>query len=63
VPDHYVDISDVFDQKMRAVKLLAAQPQLVEYYTTCGRWRGLECGRQNAEAFVRWAPKVPVGDL
>ena len=63
VPDHYVDTTDVFEQKMRAVKTLATQPQLVDYYTICNRWRGLECGRQYAEAFVRWAPKVPVGDL
>ena len=63
VPDHYVDTTDVFEQKMRAVKTLATQPQLVDYYTICNRWRGLECGRQYAEAFVRWAPKVPVADL
>jgi hypothetical protein len=63
VPDHYVDTTDVFEQKMRAVKTLAAQPQLVDYYTICNRWRGLECGRQYAEAFVRWAPKAAVDDL
>lgn len=63
VPDHYIDITDVFEQKMKAVKTLTAQPQLVEYYTSCNRWRGLECGRQYAEGFVRWAPKAAVADL
>jgi len=63
VPDHYVDISDVFERKVEALKKLAAQPRLVPDYTACDRWRGIECGRQYAEAFVRWAPKPPVYDL
>ena len=63
VPDHYVDISDVFERKLSALKTLAAQPRLVPDYTACNRWRGIECGRQYAEAFVRWAPKPPVYDL
>ncbi len=63
IPDHYVDISSVFEQKMTATKKLATQPQLVEYYTTCNRWRGLESGCQYAEAFVRWSPKPAVQGL
>ncbi len=63
VPDHYVDITEVFERKMEALRTLAAQPRLVSDYTTCNRWRGIECGRQYAEAFVRWAPKPPVYDL
>lgn len=63
VPDHYVDITEVFERKMEALKTLAAQPRLVPDYTTCNRWRGIECGRQYAEAFVRWAPRPPVYDL
>ena len=63
VPDHYVDITDVFERKIEALKKLETQPQLVEYYTTCGRWRGLEIGRPYAEAFVRWAPRPTVTDL
>ncbi len=63
VPDHYVDITEVFERKMEALKTLAAQPRLVPDYTTCNRWRGIECGRQYAEAFVRWASKPPVYDL
>ena len=63
VPDHYVDITAVFDRKVEALKTLAAQPRLVSDYTACNRWRGIECGRQYAEAFVRWASKPPVYDL
>ena len=63
VPDHYVDITDVFEQKIAALKELPTQPNLVENYTACGRWRGLESGRRYAEAFVRWAPKVAVSNL
>ncbi len=63
VPDHYVDITETFERKVEALKKLAAQPRLVPDYTVCNRWRGIECGRQYAEAFVRWAPKPPVYDL
>ncbi len=63
VPDHYVDISDVFERKVEALKTLTAQPRFVADYTVCNRWRGIECGRQYAEAFVRWAPKPPVYEL
>ncbi len=59
VPDHYVDITEAFDRKIEALKTLPTQPWLVGYYSTCNRWRGLECGKQYAEAFVRWAPKRP----
>lgn len=58
VPDHYVDITEAFVQKIEALKTLKAQPHLVELYTTCNRWRGIEAGCQYAEAFVRFAPKV-----
>ncbi|MCC6858884.1 MAG: PIG-L family deacetylase [Bryobacterales bacterium] len=63
VPDHYVDITEVFDQKMEALKKLETQPHLLEYYSTLNRMRGLESGRRYAEAFVRWAPRPPVVDL
>jgi len=63
VPDHYVDISDVFEQKMEALRKLETQPQLIEFYTTCARWRGLEAGCRYAEGFVRWAPKPAVQPL
>jgi 4-oxalomesaconate hydratase len=63
IPDHHVDITEVFDQKIEALKQLPTQPNLVEQYTACARWRGLEAGCRYAEAFVRWAPKPVVEDL
>jgi len=63
VPDHYVDITEVFERKIEALKTLEAQPHLVELYTTCNRWRGIESGCQYAEGFVRFAPQVPRLDL
>jgi 4-oxalomesaconate hydratase len=63
VPDHYVDISDVFELKIEALKTLKAQPVLVERYTTCNRWRGIEVRRPYAEGFVRFAPVAPALDL
>jgi 4-oxalomesaconate hydratase len=63
VPDHYVDISDVFEHKIAALKTLKAQPILVERYTTCNRWRGIEIRRPYAEGFVRFAPVTPVLNL
>jgi 4-oxalomesaconate hydratase len=63
VADHYVDITDTFEQKMEALSTLAAQPHLVELYTTCNRWRGIESGCRYAEAFVRHAPTVPRQEL
>jgi 4-oxalomesaconate hydratase len=63
VPDHFVDITDVFEKKMEALRKLETQPQLIEYYTTCARWRGLEAGCRYAEGFVRWAPKPVVQSL
>jgi len=62
-PDHYVDITDVFEQKMAALRELPTQPTLVELYTTCNRWHGIESGCQYAEAFVRWQPKATLGAL
>lgn len=59
VPDHYVDITDAFEQKLEALRTLKAQPHLIELYTTCNRWRGIESGCQYAEAFVHFAPRVP----
>ncbi len=63
IPDHYVDITEVFDQKVAALKELETQPELVGNYTICNKWRGLECGRPYAEAFVRWAPRPAVMDV
>jgi 4-oxalomesaconate hydratase len=63
VPDHYVDISDVFEHKIEALRTLKAQPKLVDMYTICNKWRGIEVRRPYAEGFVRFAPQTPVLDL
>ncbi len=65
VPDHYVNISDVIEQKIEAMRKLAAQPALAPSYTICAQWRGLECGGEAlgveyAEGFVRYMPEVVV---
>lgn len=63
VPDHYVNIEDVFAQKIEALRTLEAQPHLVEMYTTCNRWRGIESGCRYAEGFVRHAPRVSLQQM
>ena len=63
IPDHYVDISDVFELKIKALAKLETQPQLLPWYTTCAEWRGLEIRRRYAEGFVRWGPKPVILDL
>lgn len=63
VPDHYVNISDVFEQKLEALRTLKAQPELVKNYTACNRWRGIESHCQYAEGFVRFARVIPLMDL
>ena len=59
-PEYYVNISDVFEQKIEALRELAAQPLLVPMYTICALWRGMEnggkwSGCEYAEGFVRHA--------
>lgn len=62
--DTYVDIGDVFERKIEVVKMFAAQPQLIEYYTRCALNRGVQAndwsrGRRPikyAEGFKRYVP-------
>jgi 4-oxalomesaconate hydratase len=62
--DTYVDIGDVFEAKIEAIRKFEAQPQLVEYYTRCGLNRGVQAsdwarGRRiikYAEGFKRYVP-------
>lgn len=73
--DTFVDISDVIQQKMEAVKLFKAQPQLVGYYTKCAQDRGFQAndwsrGRKTiryAEGLKRYTPylgnNLPVSSL
>jgi 4-oxalomesaconate hydratase len=62
--DTYVDIGDVFEAKIEAVRKFEAQPQLVDYYTRCALNRGIQGtdwarGRRMikyAEGFKRYVP-------
>ena len=59
-----MDISDVIQQKIQAVALFQAQPQLVGYYTKCAEDRGFQAndwsrGRKKilyAEGLKRYTP-------
>lgn len=42
LPDTYVDIGEVFDRKMEALRHLKAQPDLPAMYDICARYRGVE---------------------
>ena len=60
LPDTFVDISDVFDRKMKALEQLAAQPVLPGLYELTGRYRAMEAnhtagmsGCTHAEGFVK----------
>lgn len=64
-PDHYVDISDVWESKHAALEALASQPDLVSDYDLYGRYRAFQArgatgnrGVIYAEAFVRLLPIV-----
>lgn len=73
--DTFVDISDVMDRKMEAVKLFKAQPQLVGYYEKCATDRGFQAndwsrGRRPiryAEGLKRYTPylgdQLPISRL
>lgn len=68
-PDLLLDISDVFDQKRKAMECMAAQEHLWRYYTDLAERRGVQAVRNSnitsishAEAFQRVFPSV-AGDL
>jgi 4-oxalomesaconate hydratase len=65
VPNLLLDVSDRFERKVEAMKIMDAQNHLVEYYTDLGRRRGVQARRnggvasiQYAEAFQRVFPVV-----
>ena len=60
LPEHYVDISDVLERKLAALREHDSQVQwlldhdkidVCEMVTTLARFRGIQCGVQYAEAF------------
>ena len=62
--DTYIDITDVYETKMEAIKKFVSQPQLVDYYTRFGLHRGFQASDwarrpvKYAEAFKRYIPFV-----
>ena len=72
VPNTFLDITEVWDIKHRAIRCMAGQEHLWEYYTRVAQQRGVQAKRnigisasrniEYAEAFQRLTPAV-VGDL
>ncbi|WP_125775445.1 PIG-L deacetylase family protein [Antribacter gilvus] len=69
VPDVLLDITEVWDRKVAAMRAMGAQSHLVEYYTDLGRRRGVQAKRNSgpnlglpagtfAEAYMRVYPQV-----
>lgn len=65
VPNVFVDISDVFEDKVRAMEVMGAQGYLKDYYTELAARRGNHARRisgkgevRHAEAFQRLTPAV-----
>lgn len=56
IPDIYVDITDVFEDKIRALEVVKTQPILLDIYKTYAVYRGYEAGCKYAEAFRRLIP-------
>jgi 4-oxalomesaconate hydratase len=64
-PDTYVDISETFEQKLRALREFHSQPDLPDNYTLYARKRALQARAlsgnpriEYAEAFKRYRPRV-----
>ncbi len=63
-PDHYVDIGEVFDLKMTALRALRSQSKLVRFYTQWAEYRGFQAAQVSgrairyAEAFQRYTAVV-----
>jgi N-acetylglucosamine malate deacetylase 1 len=61
-PTHYVDITQTESRKHAACSAHASQQPETTFYplhNTMSRFRGLECGAQHAEAFVRHCQNTP----
>jgi len=72
VPNTFLDITEVWDVKHRAIECMAGQEHLWEYYTRVAQQRGIQAKRnigitakrdiQYAEGYMRLTPAV-LGDL
>lgn len=70
VPGIYVDISDAFEAKRRAMMVFSSQPAMMAHYTRKAETRANEAslrgGRKNcryAEAFATFGPVAAYGDF
>ncbi|MHB8619821.1 MAG: PIG-L deacetylase family protein, partial [Chloroflexota bacterium] len=62
-PTHYIDITEVFDKKLAAMKCMRTQQHLWEYYEQLAMRRGVQAVRnggpksiKQAEAFMTYYP-------
>jgi 4-oxalomesaconate hydratase len=65
MPDVLVDITEVFDRKVEAMRQMGSQEHLVDYYTDLGKRRGVQAvrnggdpGIRQAEAYQRVFPQI-----
>ena len=68
LPDTYIDITTVFEKKVKAMQCMKAQEYLVNYYTELGSRRGNHARRISGKQHIKYAEchqaMVPsVGDL
>ena len=63
--DHYIDITDVYDKKVKALECFSSQPFLVEFYKKYALQRGAQAAGWTknsdivyAEGFKRYVPWV-----
>ena len=54
-PDHFVDITDVFDRKRAAMECMQAQEHLWRYYTELAQRRGTQAVRNGGRKTIRYA--------
>ncbi|MCL6513824.1 MAG: PIG-L family deacetylase [Alicyclobacillus sp.] len=57
--DHLLDITPVFEKKRQAMECMAAQEHLWTYYSDLARRRGLQAGRNTAQAHATGAGQAP----
>ncbi|MCB0167588.1 MAG: PIG-L family deacetylase [Anaerolineae bacterium] len=55
MPDTFIDITPVMDQKLAAMKVMSAQGYLIEYYTELASRRGNHARRISGNKQVRYA--------
>jgi 4-oxalomesaconate hydratase len=64
LPDHYIEIDEVFDIKLAALRALRSQSKLVHFYTQWAEYRGFQAAQaagrpiRRAEAFQRYTATV-----